>query len=55
LKFWIGKKVCLEPGKKGYEDEQDPADLFILPFLVQDNTILTTLKSFLSWFKTIPS
>src|SRR5690606_30206205 len=31
-------KLCFEPGKKGYKDEQDPANLFILPFLVQDNT-----------------
>jgi len=29
-------KFVFEPRKEGYKEKQDPAHLFILPFLIQD-------------------
>jgi len=34
----LSRESCLEPGKEGCKDRQDPVHLFILPFLVQDDT-----------------
>gem|GEM_PF-6352375 len=39
----ISRMFCLEPGKEGYKDKQDPVNPFILFFLVQNKLSLSFL------------